>query len=431
MGGHIPRISRKVAWATCAWLLGACAGAELRADNFRPRQAERSEWTRASKHTVAAASPAPSVIAGFVLGDTDGDGDVDWREHAQFVACLAAGGPQVAVPAECLPHDFGGDMDVDLRDWAIFSRQFAPIPAVPNSSCFLPAPAMDGSQPVNSLGATTDGPDEPTLCEYYGLTQVESDIWFCYQATCTGEAVISLCGSNFDTKMAVYAGCQCPDADSAIACSDDDCGSAPQNLQSRVAVNVVAGQSYMIRIGGFAGQQGEGALNISCGTGDPCTGSATDCLEESPDESGGCADTACCQATCDVDRYCCDVLWDAYCAAEAEGLCDGSFEACETADTSCTFASLQPGCDDSVCCNSVCGRDPYCCIVEWDVDCVEGANGYCGLTCGSRAESCFSPHASPGCDNVACCQQVCPADPFCCSTEWDENCVAAAQNSCN
>lgn len=429
MGAQILRTPRRLVRAAMAVLFGALPGAELHAALDHARHAARGRTDKSG--LIATPQSITANIAGLVEGDLDGDGDVDWHEHAVFAACLSDSGPQIPATTECLGQDFSGDEDVDLFDWAVFARIFAPVPALPNSSCFLPATALDGTQPFTNVGATTDGPDEPGVCEYYGLTQVDSDVWFCYAATCTGEAVLSLCGSNYDTKMAVYEGCECPSVESAIACSDDDCGSAPQNLQSRVAVNVIAGQSYMIRIGGFAGQQGEGSLNITCGTGDPCTTSTSDCLSASPDESAGCSDTTCCRTTCAVDQFCCDVAWDPYCAAEAEGLCDGSFQVCETADTSCTFASLQPGCNDEACCNTVCRQDTYCCVVEWDVDCVNEAEGFCGLSCDSRAGSCFSAHASPGCDDMACCQQICPTDPFCCSTEWDANCAAAALKVCN
>ena len=52
----------------------------------------------------------------------------------------------------------------------------------------------------NTATATFDGP---------GHFMYTPNIWYCYTATCTGGATISLAGSSFDTKLAVYAGSGC------------------------------------------------------------------------------------------------------------------------------------------------------------------------------------------------------------------------------
>ena len=40
---------------------------------------------------------------------------------------------------------------------------------------------------------------------------------------------------------------------------------------------------------------------------------------------------------------------------------------------------------------------------------------------------CFAPHATPGCDDVICCNAVCAVLPFCCANDWDGQCVAQAE----
>jgi hypothetical protein len=42
---------------------------------------------------------------------------------------------------------------------------------------------------------------------------------------------------------------------------------------------------------------------------------------------------------------------------------------------------------------------------------------------------CFLEHTFGGCNQVSCCVYVCRTDPSCCVIEWDDSCVAIAQNS--
>jgi hypothetical protein len=242
---------------------------------------------------------------------------------------------------------------------------------------------------------------------------------------------VGLCGSDHDTKLAVYSGCGCPSA-SPLACSDDDCGSGIENLQSRVEIAVTFGQEYMIRAGGFdpVQDQGDGLLTIGCNV-DNCATGTGNCFVPSPTGQPGCGDAACCASTCDLDQYCCDVEWDEFCAAEAQGACTGTFPACTPAAGACGTPHDvgEVGCSDVDCCNTVCFEDPYCCITTWDANCVDEAEELCFLTCGSPG-GCFSVHVEPGCSDVACCQLVCTEDPICCSRTWDPLCVALAGDLC-
>ncbi len=298
-----------------------------------------------------------------------------------------------------------------------------------NNSCSSPMVAVDGRQDFSNIGATTDGPDEPGICAFFGRTQVESDIWYTYTSTCTGELVVSLCGSKFDTKMAVYDGPGCPSA-AASACSDDDCGSAQGNIEARVAFQATEGNEYTIRIGGFNGAQGDsGRLTITCGPA-ACGTTSNDCFAEAADDSTGCNDASCCATVCATDQYCCDVAWDSFCASEAAGLCTDGFPACQVGIGSCQIPRTSGGCGTVDCCNTVCDSDPFCCINEWDASCVDEANSMCFLTCGARSGDCFAAHDGAGCSAVSCCELVCPDDPFCCQTTWDADCAAKADTLC-
>jgi cysteine-rich repeat protein len=175
---------------------------------------------------------------------------------------------------------------------------------IANDNCANPTAIGEGAQLYSNFGATTDGPLELEDCNFSGRSDIQSDLWFCYTATCTAPSVISLCGSSYDTKMAVYSGCACPapegSADRPLACSDDDCGSdidngcGVGNNQSRVTINATAGQKYLVRVGGFFGseEQGDGRLTIRCGQ-DTCVNGVGDCLTHSEGQPG-CATPSCC-----------------------------------------------------------------------------------------------------------------------------------------
>ena len=62
------------------------------------------------------------------------------------------------------------------------------------------------------------------------------------------------------------------------------------------------------------------------------------------------------------------------------------------------------------------------------------ANPKCGAgpgTCGDpKSGDCYVVHATPGCNDEACCTLVSEQDPWCTTTEWDGLCVAYATNTC-
>lgn len=50
--------------------------------------------------------------------------------------------------------------------------------------------------------------------------------------------------------------------------------------------------------------------------------------------------------------------------------------------------------------------------------------------CSPDAGSCYLVHPTGGCDDFACCNAVCAADPFCCGVTWDAPCVWSASETC-
>lgn len=137
---------------------------------------------------------------------------------------------------------------------------------------------------------------------------------------------------------------------------------------------------------------------------------------------------------------------------------------------SCCEVTGTPGCDDLFCEEFVCMLDPSCCEAAWDIECVITANFWCGLCdsygpcclgddtcaelfvdecasmggmpveaevcdlvyCGTPPAPCGEPglgacwpggNGTPGCEQEACCGEVCELDPFCCEMLWDEACA--------
>ena len=100
----------------------------------------------------------------------------------------------------------------------------------------------------------------------------------------------------------------------------------------------------------------------------------------------------------------------------------------------CFMIHATPYCDDSACCEATCAVEPFCCEVTWDATCASVASFLCGDGeggCGSEAaESCRDAHNTPYCDDPVCCAIVCEELPECCSIEWDQSCVDLANNIC-
>ncbi len=177
-------------------------------------------------------------------------------------ACASYGPSEVSWTATA-----GGQYLIQVGTWGdeypdmVLDVSCSVISLPPNDDCVNAIAIGDVVDlAFHNIGATTDGPDEPDNCLFYSYSQIGSDIWYCYTATCDGVATASLCGSGYDTKIGIYAGCSCPVTPAEfVACNEDAC-----DLQSEVSWEVLIGEQYLIRIGGYGDAQGTGILNTSC-----------------------------------------------------------------------------------------------------------------------------------------------------------------------
>ena len=134
------------------------------------------------------------------------------------------------------------------------------------TNCQVAPPANDEcagalNLPVGVTAYSTSGATGVTAaCTKFGNGNLYNDIWYRHTATGNGELVISLCGSTFDTKLAVFDAC----GGALIACDDD--ADAPSTctgtLQSEVRFTPTCGVTYFVSVGAY-GAAGFGSGNIT------------------------------------------------------------------------------------------------------------------------------------------------------------------------
>lgn len=131
----------------------------------------------------------------------------------------------------------------------------APATAAPpaNDNCANAIPAtLNTLVNFNTTEATTDG-SVTTGC-FFNNGSIVRDIWYTFIAPDTDEYRVLLCGSAYDSRLAVYDSCACGSLPTApISCDDDFCD---PGLQSEVDFQAVQGQCYLIRIGGYLSSGG-------------------------------------------------------------------------------------------------------------------------------------------------------------------------------
>jgi hypothetical protein len=148
-----------------------------------------------------------------------------------------------------------------------------------NDDCENAGPISDGwpwhpegrEYPFSTIGASTDGPAHPDECTV-GTDggQTGNDIWYRYDAHSDGTLLLTTCedlggSADYDTDLVIYDEADCGDL-TLLACNDDDpdhpCGQAAP-WHSTLEVDVVAGHSYLARVGGWReGVVGNGVLRV-------------------------------------------------------------------------------------------------------------------------------------------------------------------------
>ncbi len=144
-----------------------------------------------------------------------------------------------------------------------------------NDECPFALQVFDGPKPFATTVDTSDSvPPLPVACaKENGTLNFGADIWFTYVATCNGMLTIDQCDINYDGRMALYRGFNCPpdDAD-LVGCNDDACGESTGAIigTALLPVMVACGDLLTLRVGGWGGAFGMGTFVMTCEGGSCC-----------------------------------------------------------------------------------------------------------------------------------------------------------------
>ena len=322
------------------------------------------------------------------------------------------------------PCDPDGDCydpcNTDCPDYDVCNCDPASCAAPANDECDAYLALTDGVTVFDTTLATSGPPfNDFTECDNFGNLSVYNDIWYKYQATCTGSLLLTTCGGTYwDTRIVVYDG-PCNDGGVLLACNDDGDDSSCTNYTSRLQIDVIAGTAYFVRLGGYTDGGGDvGRLFVECTPApNECDEPLPECptdLDESgttdvtdllavlaawnqtgpPRPEGDCAPEG--TGDCIVD------VLDLLAVLNAWGLCSGSCD--DPCNIDCdNYDPCEPACGGDPCdpacggdpCDPICGGDPC------DPDC---GGDPCDPACGGDP-------CDPACGGGDPCDPACGGDP--------------------
>ncbi len=213
-----------------------------------------------------------------------------------------------AVPDECLGVccTCQGCLDTTFVDCRVRAGEFTSLgqtcltfecPALPvaNNVCAQAVALASVPEQAVFIDNRCATPDGPFFMPCNPDTTLASDLWYTLRSPCTGSLTLNLCdAASFDTVVAVYGGgsaCACPiDNLTLIDCADDTCGFP--GGPSVVTVPVQEDGCYTLRVGGWAGETGQGVLTVSVACGGCTEHQQCDdgnvCTTDRCDDTGAC-----------------------------------------------------------------------------------------------------------------------------------------------
>lgn len=214
--------------------------------------------------TTVSTGGRPATAASFQLYVLNGGGN----PIAEAVTIVTNTGESFNLNVPATGQYFGFTTTVPFTSFT--------VNAIANFECMndiLVGDAADMPSPDNCVGAITVYNGTTNFTNLYSggdlfgwrvpttpVFPAGRDVWFRWTAPDSGSLNINTFGSNFDTTLAIYASNSCPNAATVATAFNDD----STNLQSQIITNVIGGQHYFIRVGGFGTVPnfGSGSLNI-------------------------------------------------------------------------------------------------------------------------------------------------------------------------
>lgn len=180
------------------------------------------------------------------------------------------------------------------------------------------------------------------------------DVWFFYRPSVEQYVDVSLCGSDFDTTVAVFAGCN----GTRLACNDQSSQCGDPNVSYLECVKVDAGMDYFIRVSGFSGQTGNISIEVTPST---CTVPVNDECTAAIDVEKGVAATGSTLAATDSLAQACERddihdVWYRYVPAVDErvsfSLCGSEHDTTLSIYDACNGEQLACNDDSASCANT-------------------------------------------------------------------------------
>jgi len=251
--------------------------------------------------------------------------------------------PQTGSGACCMTDGSCID-EMDAADCNAFGGNFAgdgtacaddPCAAGAGDECDTALEIFEGANAFSTLAMTPSYPvPDDTLCPGEFLDWGDSpDGWYYWVSPGDGTASFSACdGASYDTSMALYTDC-----DTQVSCNGDTSGETGCQAYYSAIYDwpVVSGQTYIVRMGGWNGDSGNGTVTITF--------------------SGAGAIGACCLAdgTCaDMDSVDCAAaggLWDSGSVC-ADDMCPDLWNGCDGPEYDCDDCWMD-GDDSATDCN--------------------------------------------------------------------------------
>ncbi len=250
-----------------------------------------------------------------------------------------------------------------------FDCTCTPAPGAPDNDCPSTPQAVSNGEEVafDTTNAETNGPFQPECNSAMNDIIIHKDLYYLYQAVSADPITATTCLlAQFDTKIAAYdagtdASFDCTEVltNGFIACNED-CDD-PDFFSSELNFVPEAGNYYLIRVGGYLGENGPGTLIVSQDALEPIDNDNCADRTEAVDGANeynniGANTDGVAHADCQFDGQTYQDVWFNYTASVTGTL---TISTCGTADydtdmavySGCDTADCPPGDDLLIACN--------------------------------------------------------------------------------